>query len=103
MSCQQGQYIDVSRQRSSFCGLYSQRSSLLQCLTSYAPFFSLLLFATNAGHIRNKKKAPNIITVDGHEEDLLWFNLQEQMIDIVEDGKEDLVLGQTEVGIGVVW
>lgn len=43
------------------------------------------------------------LTINGHEKDLLWFDLQEQVIDIVENGEEDLVFGQTEVGIGVVW
>ena len=41
-------------------------------------------------------------TVDGHEEQLLGFNLPKQMVDISEDGSKDLLFGQPEMGVLVI-
>ncbi len=42
------------------------------------------------------------LTIHGHKEDLLWSNLQKQVIDIVENRKKDLVLRQSKVRIGII-
>ncbi|KAK4127640.1 hypothetical protein N657DRAFT_220882 [Parathielavia appendiculata] len=38
-------------------------------------------------------------TVDGHEKQLLGLDLAKEMFDVVEDGDEHLLLGETEVNI----
>lgn len=42
-------------------------------------------------------------TVDSHEEELLWFNLPKEVVDVGEYRGEYLLFRQSKMGILVVW